>query len=174
MDALAHNVESYLSPAYHPLCDGIALEGARVAARALRPAVREGKNLEARSDMLMASMMGAIAFQKDLGAVHSCAHSLGTVQRLRGGVCAVRNGKVLASVALPIAGLLSDKRAPVVAKETTALKRAWTKLHCKVPYMGFNLLPLSVIPDLRLTDKGLIDVRGMRVLPLFESDSSRR
>src|SRR5262249_40917128 len=83
--------------------------------------------------------------------------ALATVQRLRGGVCAVRGGKVLASVALPVAGLLSDKRAPVVAKETTALKRAWTKLGCKVPYMGFNLLPLSVIPALRLTDKGLID-----------------
>ncbi|MDP3068799.1 MAG: adenine deaminase C-terminal domain-containing protein [Opitutaceae bacterium] len=93
--------------------------------------------------------------------------ALATVKRLRGGVCVVRRGKVIATVALPIAGLLSDKRAPVVAKETTALKRAWTKLGCKVPYMGFNLLPLSVIPELRLTDKGLIDVLGMRVVPLF-------
>ena len=83
----------------------------------------------------------------------------------------VRGGKVLASVALPIAGLLSDRRATVVAKETTALKRAWTKLGCKVPYMGFNLLPLSVIPELRLTDKGLIDVLRMRVVPLFEKGS---
>jgi alcohol dehydrogenase class IV len=79
MDALTHNIESYLSPAYHPLCDGIALEGARIAARALPVAVREPANLAARSDMLMASMMGAIAFQKDLGAVHSCAHALGAV-----------------------------------------------------------------------------------------------
>jgi adenine deaminase len=94
--------------------------------------------------------------------------ALATVKKLKGGVCAVRGGKVLASVALPIAGLLSDRRAPVVAKETTALKRAWTKLGCKVPYMGFNLLPLSVIPELRLTDKGLIDVLGMKVVPLFE------
>lgn len=94
--------------------------------------------------------------------------ALATVKKLRGGVCVVRGGKLLASVALPIAGLLSDKRAPVVAKETTALKRAWTKLGCTVPYMGFNLLPLSVIPELRLTDKGLIDVIRMRVVPLFE------
>ncbi len=97
--------------------------------------------------------------------------ALATVKKMHGGVCAVRSGKVLASVALPIAGLLSDRRAPVVAKETTALKRAWTKLGCKVPYMGFNLLPLSVIPELRLTDKGLIDVRGMRVVQLFEAKS---
>ncbi len=79
MDALTHNVESYLSPAYHPLCDGIALEGARLAARSLARAVAEPGNIEARADMMMSSMMGAIAFQKDLGAVHSCAHALGTV-----------------------------------------------------------------------------------------------
>ena len=86
MDALTHNVESYLSPAYHPLCDGIALEGTRIAARALRTAVREPHDLQARSDMLMASMMGAIAFQKDLGAVHSCAHALSTVADLHHGL----------------------------------------------------------------------------------------
>ena len=86
MDALTHNVESYLSPAYHPLCDGIALEGARIAAKALRTAVREPHNIDARSDMLMASMMGAIAFQKDLGAVHSCAHALSTIADLHHGL----------------------------------------------------------------------------------------
>jgi len=86
MDALTHNVESYLSPVYHPLCDGIAVEGARIAARSLRKAVREPHDLGARSDMLMASMMGAIAFQKDLGAVHSCAHALSTVADLHHGL----------------------------------------------------------------------------------------
>jgi len=86
MDALTHNVESYLSPAYHPLCDGIALEGARIAAQALETAVKEPGNLRARSDMMMASMMGAIAFQKDLGAVHSCAHALGTVVDMHHGL----------------------------------------------------------------------------------------
>jgi alcohol dehydrogenase class IV len=86
MDALTHNVESYLSPAYHPLCDGIALEGARIAAHALETAVRDGRNLQARADMMMSSMMGAIAFQKDLGAVHSCAHALGTVVDMHHGL----------------------------------------------------------------------------------------
>jgi len=86
MDALTHNVESYLSPAYHPLCDGIALEGTRIAARSLVTAVREPGNLVARGDMMMSSMMGAIAFQKDLGAVHSCAHALGTVCDLHHGL----------------------------------------------------------------------------------------
>jgi alcohol dehydrogenase class IV len=86
MDALTHNVESYLSPAYHPLCDGIAVEGVRIAARALPAAFASGRDLGARSDMLMASMMGAIAFQKDLGAVHSCAHALSTVADLHHGL----------------------------------------------------------------------------------------
>ena len=86
MDALTHNVESYLSPEYHPLCDGIALEGVRIASRALPIAYRDGRNLQARSDMLMSSMMGAIAFQKDLGAVHSCAHALSTVADLHHGL----------------------------------------------------------------------------------------
>ena len=86
MDALTHNIESYLSPEYHPLCDGIALEGVRIAARALPVAVRDGRNLQARSDMLMSSMMGAIAFQKELGAVHSCAHALSTVADLHHGL----------------------------------------------------------------------------------------
>jgi alcohol dehydrogenase class IV len=85
MDALTHNIESYLSPAYHPLCDGIALEGTRIAAAALLTAVNEPSNLQARSDMMMSSMMGAIAFQKDLGAVHSCAHALGAVCDLHHG-----------------------------------------------------------------------------------------
>ena len=86
MDALTHNVESYLSPAYHPLCDGIALEGVRIAAKALPIAVADPRNIQARSDMMMASMMGAIAFQKDLGAVHSCAHALSTVADLHHGL----------------------------------------------------------------------------------------
>jgi alcohol dehydrogenase class IV len=86
MDALTHNIESYLSPAYHPLCDGIALEGARIAARSLQRAVQVPNDIAARSDMMMSSMMGAIAFQKDLGAVHSCAHALGAVCDLHHGL----------------------------------------------------------------------------------------
>jgi len=91
-----------------------------------------------------------------------------TLRKLRGGVCVVDKGKVLASVALPIAGLLSDKRATAVAKETTKLKRAWQAAGCTLPYMGFNLIPLSVIPEIRITDKGLVTVPGMEQLPLFQ------
>jgi alcohol dehydrogenase class IV len=86
MDALTHNIESYLSPAYHPMCDGIALEGLRIGARALAAAVAEPGNLAARADMMMCSMMGAVAFQKDLGSVHACAHALGAVADLHHGL----------------------------------------------------------------------------------------
>ncbi len=86
-----------------------------------------------------------------------------------GGVAVVDGGEVRALVALPIAGLLSDQRAPAVAKATTALKRAWNAAGCTLPYMGFNLLPLAVIPELRLTDKGLVDVNRMKLVPLLTS-----
>ena len=86
MDALTHNIESYLSPAFHPMCDGIALEGLRIGARALATAVAEPGNLQARADMMMSSMMGAVAFQKDLGGVHACAHALGALCDLHHGL----------------------------------------------------------------------------------------
>jgi alcohol dehydrogenase class IV len=79
MDALTHCVEAYLAKGYHPICDGIALEGFKLSAENLVKAVKEPKNIEARSQMMMSSMMGAIAFQKGLGLTHSCAHALGTV-----------------------------------------------------------------------------------------------
>ena len=86
MDALTHNIESYLSPAWHPMCDGIALEGLRLGARALVTAVKDPGNLQARADMMMSSLMGAVAFQKDLGGVHACAHALGAVADLHHGL----------------------------------------------------------------------------------------
>jgi alcohol dehydrogenase class IV len=79
MDALTHCVEAYLAKGYHPIADGIALEGFKLSAQWLVKAVKEPKNIEARSQMMMSSMMGAIAFQKGLGLTHSCAHALGTV-----------------------------------------------------------------------------------------------
>jgi adenine deaminase len=95
--------------------------------------------------------------------------ALATIKKSRGGVCIVRKGKVVAAVELPIAGLLSDQRAKVIAKATTKLKNAWTKAGCTLPYMGFNLIPLSVIPEIRITDKGLVTVPGMEIVPLFEN-----
>ena len=74
MDALSHNLEAYCSPSYHPLAEGIALEGMRLIHDWLPTAVKDGSDIEARSHMMAASLMGATAFQKGLGAMHSLSH----------------------------------------------------------------------------------------------------
>ncbi len=76
IDAFTHCLESYFAPVYHPMADGVALEGIRLCLNHLNSAVEVGNNLEARSQMQMAASMGAVAFQKDLGMVHSLAHPL--------------------------------------------------------------------------------------------------
>jgi alcohol dehydrogenase class IV len=74
MDALSHALEAYCVNAYHPICDGIALEGMRLVARWLARAVADGGDIEARAQMLTAAAMGATAFQKGLGAMHAMSH----------------------------------------------------------------------------------------------------
>ena len=77
MDALSHNLEAFCAPGNHPMADGIALEGMRLIQHYLVTAVREPTNIDARSAMMSASLMGATAFQKGLGAMHSMAHVIG-------------------------------------------------------------------------------------------------
>ena len=74
MDALAHNLEAFCAPNFHPMADGIALEGMRLIKDSLLTAFNDGKNLKARQDLLAASSMGSTAFQKGLGAIHSLSH----------------------------------------------------------------------------------------------------
>ncbi len=78
-DALTHCIESFTCPVFHPMCDGIALEGVHLIVEALPRAFRDGHDLDARGRMLVAAAMGAVAFQKDLGVVHSLAHPLSTL-----------------------------------------------------------------------------------------------
>ena len=79
LDAFAHCIEAYCSPAFHPMSQGIALEGMRLVKNALPVAVKTGTDLEARANMLIAASMGATAFQKGLGAIHSLSHSIGAL-----------------------------------------------------------------------------------------------
>ena len=74
MDALAHNLEAFCAPGFHPMADGIALEGMRLVKNSLIEAVKNGKNINARLEMLTAASMGSTAFQKGLGAIHSLSH----------------------------------------------------------------------------------------------------
>jgi len=79
MDALAHCLEAYCAPGYHPMAEGIAVEGLRLVKDWLPTAVADGANLEARAHMLVAATMGATAFQKGLGAIHSLSHPVGAL-----------------------------------------------------------------------------------------------
>ena len=74
MDALAHNLEALCAPGFHPMADGIAIEGMRLIKKSLLIAVKNGKDLNARADLLAAASMGSTAFQKGLGAIHSLSH----------------------------------------------------------------------------------------------------
>ena len=86
----------------------------------------------------------------------------------QGGIVIVNNCKIISLIKFPIAGLLSDKRAKIVAEENKNFKKKWEEAGCTLAYMGFNLLPLSVIPNVRITNKGLVDVNLMKLIPLFE------
>ena len=86
MDALAHNLEAFCAPGYHPMADGIALEGMRLICEWLPEAYKNGSNLEARMNMLTAASMGSTAFQKGLGAIHSLSHPVNALNNLHHGL----------------------------------------------------------------------------------------
>ena len=86
MDALAHNLEAFCAPGFHPMADGIALEGMKLVKNSLLIAVKDGKNIAARLDMLTAASMGSTAFQKGLGAIHSLSHPVNAQFNLHHGL----------------------------------------------------------------------------------------
>jgi alcohol dehydrogenase class IV len=86
MDALAHNLEAYCSPGFHPMADGIALEGMRLINESLITSFKDGSNIDARMNMLTAASMGSTAFQKGLGAVHSLSHPINALNNVHHGL----------------------------------------------------------------------------------------
>ena len=86
MDALAHNLEAFCAPGFHPMADGIALEGMKLVKNSLLTAVKDGKNINARLEMLTAASMGSTAFQKGLGAIHSLSHPVNAQFNLHHGL----------------------------------------------------------------------------------------
>ena len=86
MDALAHNLEAYCAPGFHPMADGIALEGMKLIKKWLLEAVNNGSNIEARMNMLTAASMGSTAFQKGLGAIHSLSHPVNALNNIHHGL----------------------------------------------------------------------------------------
>jgi len=86
MDALAHNLEAFCAPGFHPMADGIAVEGMKLVKNSLLIAVKDGKNINARLEMLTAASMGSTAFQKGLGAIHSLSHPVNAQFNLHHGL----------------------------------------------------------------------------------------
>ena len=116
MDAFTHNVEAYISKGYHPICDAIALSGARMVWENLPRVMADPRDLEARSQMMMASIMGAIAFQKGLGAVHSLAHPLSSD-------CGMHHGTAERRAAALRAGVQPAGRGAAAARSGSAVRR---------------------------------------------------
>lgn len=110
IDALTHGIESYCALGYHPMADGIALECVKIAAACLPRAVANGKDIEARRGMMAAAMMGAVAFQKGLGACHSLAHPLSSEANLHHGLA---NALMLPHVLLWNVEAAGDKLATI-------------------------------------------------------------
>jgi len=124
MDAFTHNVEAYIAKGYHPICDAIAISGAGLVWDNLPRAMAEPRDLEARANMMMASMMGAIAFQKGLGAVHSLAHPLSSDCGMHHGTAnAVLLPVVLEFNRPAVAGRLADLEAQLGGGEIAAQVR---------------------------------------------------
>lgn len=120
IDALSHSLEAYCASGYHPAADGIAVEGIRLVHRWLERAFNEPGDLEARGHMLVASMMGATAFQKGLGAMHALSHPLGVhLGQHHGRINAVVMPYVLARNARPIAKRLTRLAAYLELKEAS-------------------------------------------------------
>ncbi len=112
MDALSHNLEAYCAPFHHPMADGIAVEGMRLIKQWLPIAVRDGSNIEARAHMMVASAMGATAFQKGLGAMHSLSHPCSANLNTHHGLT---NGVVMPYVLAWNRSALEDKMARLAA-----------------------------------------------------------
>ena len=106
MDALAHCLEAYCAPGFHPMADGIALEGMRLIRQWLPIAVKDGTNVVARAHMLAAASMGATAFQKGLGAIHSLSHPVGALHNAHHGET---NGVVMPYVLVFNRAAIEDK-----------------------------------------------------------------
>ena len=138
MDAFAHCLEAYCSPFYHPMSQGIALEGLRLVKEYLPRAYKDGTDLEARTNMMAAASMGAVAFQKGLGAIHSLSHPLGAVYNTHHGMT---NAVVMPAV-------LRFNRAAIEKK----IERAAAYLGIEGGFDGFYQFVLDLRKELNVPD----------------------
>ena len=156
MDAFTHNVESYLALGYHPLCDSIAIAGARLCSENLPRVMKDPRDIEARTAMMMGSMMGAIAFQKGLGATHSLAHPLSSEFGMHHGT----SNAVLLPVVLEFnrsacAERLADLAAAFGCSDAIARVRDLNRISSIAPRLRDYGIPEDALPA--LADKAIQD-----------------
>ena len=162
MDALAHCIEAYSSPFYHPMAEGTALEGLRLVKENIQEVYHNGNNVEARSHMLVASMMGAAAFQKGLGAIHSVTHPVNSLYKTHHGTT---NGTVMPFV-------LNYNRSTIEEK----FNRLANFLDIKNGFEGIvewiiELKKEMEIPE-TLKDMGVNEGDEVKLAPLAQEDPS--
>ena len=162
MDALAHCIEAYSSPFYHPMAEGTALEGLRLVKENIQEVYHNGNNVEARSHMLVASMMGAAAFQKGLGAIHYVTHPVNSLYKTHHGTT---NGTVMPFV-------LNYNRSTIEEKFT----RLANFLDIKNGFEGIvdwiiELKKEMEIPE-TLKDMGVNEGDEIKLAPLAQEDPS--
>ena len=156
MDAFAHCLEAYSSPFFHPMSQGIALEGMRLVKTYLPRAYADGSDIEARTQMMAAAAMGAVAFQKGLGAIHSLSHPVGAVYH-------THHGTTNAVVMPPV---LRFNRPAIEEKIT----RAAAYLGIAGGFDGFYDFVLKLRADLGIPDKlGALGVGTDRIDELAEA-----
>ena len=180
IDAFTHSLEAYFAPVYHPMADGIALEGIRICLANLNTAVTEGQNLEARAAMQIAASMGAVAFQKDLGMVHSLAHPLSACYNLHHGLA---NALMLPSSMdfLETADLTTEqqRRVQVIRKlfeeaglpgdSLAAATRLWLEELGIILWLNNHIIPEAGIP--LLADEAFLDTcHATNLIPVSRAD----
>jgi 4-hydroxybutyrate dehydrogenase len=159
-DALTHCLEAYVSKGEHPMADGIALEGLRLVAKHLERAVSHGDDLEARGGMLQAAMMGAVAFQKGLGACHSLAHPLSSECGLHHGLANALclpavvefNGELAAERLAQVAVIFGGDPSPKGCADALRGLRARIGLPEGLSKAGVTLDKLDTLADLAIQD----------------------
>ena len=162
MDALAHCIEAYSSPFYHPMAEGTALEGLRLVKENIQEVYHNGNNVEARSHMLVASMMGAAAFQKGLGAIHSVTHPVNSLYKTHHGTT---NGTVMPFV-------LNYNRSTIEEK----FNRLANFLDIKNGFEGIVDWIIELKKDMEipetLKDMGVNEGDEIKLAPLAQEDPS--
>ncbi len=162
MDALAHCIEAYSSPFYHPMAEGTALEGLRLVKENIQEVYHNGNNVKARSHMLVASMMGAAAFQKGLGAIHSVTHPVNSLYKTHHGTT---NGTVMPFV-------LNYNRSTIEEKFT----RLANFLDIKNGFEGIVDWIIELKKDMEipetLKDMGVNEGDEIKLAPLAQEDPS--